>query len=637
MTFEKQKRRSFLAKSALLGGTLLTGTGVTAAADHIVVDQSDPSAYDSIQRAVYDAPDGATVQVASGTYEGDVWVPSSKSLVIRGDPGGDEPGAGPDAPVLDGEGATQSAGFFLESGENAPELVIEGLVIRNYGQDLYSPGIPDDEWGGGIRTSIRSNVTIRDVSMDHIAGPGVGVGGDGQKSARNWLVQRCQFDSIAHTAILLSSVVNSTVKNNEVTASDPVPDAEGQWWEENTPDGNPVFGIKIQTGGPSHDQTTVSKNVLIEENEVTGRFDSAGIKLFSYNTGGRQTLLSQVTIRDNTVELTDVGDDSIEPEEKHGIILDANPGLDWLPAAIRDVLIEGNTVIGANHAYKFNAMAPFTSDSETMGGVRNVVCRNNRAVECRIASIPLTLRQGNLSGVTIEDNTFERCGNGIVLWSRGRTLSDVDIRGNVFDHGGQSTEPDGLGIEAVGYGSDIDGVRVSESTFQNYSRAVIAYGLEDGNVRNVEITDCTIAGNDIGMASYGYPGESTLELSAKHTTFTNNRIGVVNLENASAADLHVHLCDFQNHTEFAAKNGTGTGVLDATCNYWGHPTGPSHEHSRVGRGEAVTAGVNYDPLLPQSFERVSENACHPAPGKPPKQTGKAGASTTDHSAHGPKK
>lgn len=636
MDFGSQKRRTFLAKSVLTGSCLLTSTGTAIATNQVTVDQNDSAAYDTIQEAVQAAPDGATINVENGTYNEQVWIPSSKQLTLSGDTGDDTPGAGPNAPVLDGEGETEAAGVSLENDETAPELTIEGFVIRNYGQDLHSPDGPIDEWGGGIKSGYRSNVTIRDVSIDHIAGAGIEVNNDGRATSQNWTVERCWLDSIAHTAIRLSSVVDATIKNNTVTASDPVSDAEGHWWEQNTPDGHPVYGIKVAAAA-SNGHTTASRNVVIEGNNITGRFDSAGIKLFSHNYGGTQTLAEQITIRNNTVELADAGDSSIEPNEKHGIIVSTNPGPNWLPAAIRDVRIEGNMVIGANHAYKFNAMSPFTAVEQTRGGIRNVVCRNNEAINCSIGCIPLTLRRGNLADVTIEANHFEHCDPGILLWSRGRTLSTVEIRDNVFHRDSRPDEGEyTYAVEAVAYGADVDEIQISGSEIQNHSHAVIAFGLENANVTDLTVTDCTLSDNNVGIASKGYPGDSTLELTAEQTTFENNRVGVVNLENASASDLHIHMCDFQGHTDFAAENRTGSGVLDATCNYWGHPTGPTHESNRPGRGEPVSDGVDYDPLLPQSFTSVSGNACHPAAGNPAEHAGATGKTRPEPPVKGPK-
>lgn len=635
MGFDSQKRRTFLAKSALTGGFLAASTGSASAADRVTVDPDDPSAYDSIQAAVHQAPDGATVEVASGTYNEQVWVPS-KRLTLRGDPGGDDRGAGPDAPVLDGEGATQAAGFTLENDESAPPLTIEGFVIRNYGQDLKSPGEPNDEWGSGIKTGYRTNVTVRDVSVDHVAGTGVGVVSDGRGTSRNWTVERCRFDSIAHTAVRFASVADATVANNEVTVSDPVPDAEGAWWEQNTPDGHPVYGIWVAaSAGNGH--AAASRNVVVEDNDVTGRFDSAGIKLFAHNTDGERALVEQVTVRNNAVELTDAGDDSIQPNEKHGVILDANPGPDVRPAAIRNVVVEGNSVVGANHAYKFNAMAPFTADGEPRGGIRTVVCRGNEATDCNLGCIPLTTRQGELADVTVERNRFDRCNQGVVLWSRGRSLGDADVLNNDFHRESRPPEDvDRYGVEIVAHGADVDGVRVSGSTIRKFSHAVIAFGLGDADATNVAVEDCTLADNHFGMANYGYPdSDSTLELSAERTVFEDNGVGVVNLRNASASDLHVHSCDFRGHSESAAANWTGTGVLDATCNYWGHPTGPSHSDNRRGRGEPVTDGVDYDPLLPQSFEKVPSNACHPLGGNSAEDGGVASQARAAGAGHRP--
>ncbi|WP_435365045.1 hypothetical protein [Haloarchaeobius sp. DYHT-AS-18] len=618
------QRRAFLKKSLMAGGIGLVGTTTATAARELTVDKDDPDAYDRIQRAVAEAPDGATIHIAGGTYEQQVGIPSSKSLTLRGDTGGDEPGAGPDAPVIDGGGVAGAGGISMENTEDGPSLTIEGVVIRNFGVDLNSPGQETNEAGAGIQTGYRSNVTIRDVSMDHIVGSAVAVYNGGRGTSRNWTVERCRFDSIAHTAINLSGVSDSVVRDNVITASDSVPDAEGNWWEQNTPDGNPVNGIRIQANAQDG-RTSVSRNVTVAANEVVGRFDISGIKVFSHNYSGAQSLVEQVTIRDNTVELTSDGDDDIQANEKHGIILDANGGPDWSrAAAIRDVTIEGNRVTGANHAYKFLAMSSFTSDSDTKSGVRDVVCRDNEAVDCGTGCIPLTTRAGDLADVTVEENRFENCQLGVNVWSRGRLVRGVTVRNNEIH---RDVRPDEYaerhGIQIVGYGADIEDIQVTEQDISKYNLGVVVFGVGDtsrdgraehATVRNVVVTDCTISNNDVGMLTWGYDDDSTLEATVERTTFEANERGVTTRGTASGDDLHVHHCNFLDHTEVAATNESGNGVVDATCNFWGHPTGPTTDGNNAGRGERVGDGVDYDPLLPQRFERVSEHACHPAPG-----------------------
>lgn len=622
MPFGQQKRRAFLARSALAGGAILSGVGSTAAATQLTVDRDDPEAYDSIQQAVHEAPDGAVITVTSGTYSGGVGIPASKELTIRGDPGDDSPGAGPDAPVLDGE-RDSGAAFYMESSESAPPLTIEGFVIRNYGTDLFTPGEPNDDWGAGISVGYRSNVTIRDVSMDHIAGSGVGAGSGGNGTSTNWLVERCTFDSIAHTAIRLSSVQESRIVDNEVTATDAVPDAEGQWWEKHTPAGYPVHGIQIAASA-SDGNESVTREITIEDNYLEARFDSTAINLFSHDYSGSQTLVEDVFIRNNTVDLTDIGN-PLHPSEKHGIKLGVNAGPDIRPAAMRDVLITGNTVRNATHAYKFNGMSPFEDDPDATGGLKRVECRDNVAIDSAAGCIPLTLREGDAAEFTIESNRFVDCKLGVVLWSGGRSLSSLTIRNNTYEQAGEDEASDTVfGIEPVAFGADLTDVTISNEEIRNHQIGLASFALEGARLTGVTVEDSVLSGNETGVLSRAYDEQSTVEQTIRETTIEANQVGVLTTDKTDASNMHVHRCDFRGHAEFAAENRSGIGVLDATCNYWGDPTGPTHDSNRPGRGDAVSDGVDYDPLLSQSYEKVPEEACHPGAGNPAEHAGSSG-------------
>ncbi|HCV44442.1 MAG TPA: hypothetical protein DGH68_13220 [Bacteroidetes bacterium] len=70
----------------------------------------------------------------------------------------------------------------------------------------------------------------------------------------------------------------------------------------------------------------------------------------------------------------------------------------------------------------------------------------------------------------------------------------------------------------------------------------------------------------------------------------------------SGIDVTIHYSNFNNYSSssFAIQNlDLGQSYLvDATNNYWGHPTGPTHPSNPAGQGAAVSDGVDFMPFEP---------------------------------------
>lgn len=642
---DEQERRSFLATTAALGGLALGSSGSAAAASTVRVDKSDPDAYDSIQRAVFNAPSGATIQIAPGRYTESFAIPKSKSLTIRGDTGGDGAGAGPDAPVIDGEGRVETGLFITGPSQNA--ITVEGLEFRNWGADL-APGESDD----AITSYKRSNVTVRDTTIRNIAGKGVTTSDGGGEAAENWLIERCRFDSIARNGVLLGSLDGGVVRNNEFRSTEPVPDKEDAWWERDRPAGNPVYGVLVAANA-GQGKGRVS-DVTVEDNDFQGQFDAGAVGVLSYNYGGTDVLLESVTVRNNSINLEPLAYDEDElPRGRgnHGVRIDANSGRDNRLSAIRDVHVVGNDISGAgdgvitinwsrsqdeglqgaegvsvreNTLTNCKEAVRFTTydGAET----RDITVTGNETVDCRTGTIVYTGPGGRTSDVRITNNQFVDYDLGVIPWASGEEIDGVDIVDNDFVRNSEAAVDNIVyGVEPVAFGADVKNIRVSGSSFSNTRRGIAAFALNDSET-NVVVEKCQFTDNRDGIGTFAFDEDSTVELHGEHLTFERNQVGARTGEKASGSNLHIHSSDFGNNTEYAAENRSGVGVIDATCNYWGDPTGPEHDSNRNGRGDLVSDGVDYDPLLPQSFEQVSGNACHPAGGNPNEHTGGSGRS-----------
>ncbi len=156
--------------------------------DGTVHNETQDKYYHSIQTAVTEAEPGDVIFVAPGVYSEEIQI--TKSITLRGDCGDmDQPGPGPNAPILDGENVPSP---FTEVGfqiRNADDVVIEGFEVRNYngrGIDLASGVDPGGE-----------NVTFRYNYVHDLGGSGVHAYSFSGQSVNGWVVTHNIIERVA--------------------------------------------------------------------------------------------------------------------------------------------------------------------------------------------------------------------------------------------------------------------------------------------------------------------------------------------------------------------------------------------------------------------------------------------------------
>jgi hypothetical protein len=162
---------------------------------------------------------------------------------------------------------------------------------------------------------------------------------------------------------------------------------------------------------------------------------------------------------------------------------------------------------------------------------------------------------GDIVGNVFRDNSFPGLQGGI---------QGSEITGNVFDGNGRG------GLELTGFGGAGDPTR----------------GAQGNNVscNNFVGNGFTNTGQGIFLSSGQFPGTISTNVFFDNNLF-GNRIGLTY---------------------------SGTEVIDAENNYWGHPTGPTHASNPGGVGDDVEGDtVDFDPWL------ESAATCAPAEGAPP--------------------
>ena len=146
--------------------------------------------------------------------------------------------------------------------------------------------------------------------------------------------------------------------------------------------------------------------------------------------------------------------------------------------------------------------------------------------------------------------------------------------------GAESTTIQGSGTRSSNYMVRIYSSNVTFKGFTvtnpNYGSGADASGIlvsaqySDGGISNIQILNNTITGNPIGIKID--PGEG---VTVSGLVINNNKI--------------------TGNTVYGVENTMTKSVVDATNNWWGDASGPSHSSNPNGKGDAVSDNVDFDP------------------------------------------
>jgi len=141
------------------------------------------------------------------------------------------------------------------------------------------------------------------------------------------------------------------------------------------------------------------------------------------------------------------------------------------------------------------------------------------------------------------------------------------------------------------------------------------YAFEAGNGGFVTIANCDVS-NCLGVASVDGSISAGILVTTYFGPGTNAMITGCNIINCTdgiaagygADDTSTVTANYNNITgnTYGIYNTSSTQIVDATRNWWGHASGPGGEGGRInpagiiiGRGDAVSINVNWNPWLPK--------------------------------------
>lgn len=138
------------------------------------------------------------------------------------------------------------------------------------------------------------------------------------------------------------------------------------------------------------------------------------------------------------------------------------------------------------------------------------------------------------------------------------------------------------------------------NTIQNVTQA----GIQIANsVGPTQITGNAISqANTLNSADKGaitlYVNVTNVNITGNSFSASNGAVAIRNQAGTVSDTIHVNQNNIAGNTGTAVKNlAQGGGLLDATNNWWGSNTGPTHSSNPGGLGDSVSNNVTYSPWL----------------------------------------
>lgn len=211
-----------------------------------------------------------------------------------------------------------------------------------------------------------------------------------------------------------------------------------------------------------------------------------------------------------------------------------------------------------------------------------------------------------IDGGIFSNNIIEGCSIGIYLaMSKNVIVSDNIIRYSTVGSGDSYYANAGVGIMNwntkawVNWQDPVNNV-IERNVVEYSDRQGICLGAWNPDIFTVSGT--VVRGNTIRYSG-NQPGIDLMYVTGPLTITGNdiysNPTGIGVGPEVTGAEAHFN--NIYNNTNFGADvwDWTGTASLDATCNWWGHASGPSGAGS--GSGDAVSTNVNYTPWLTEAY------------------------------------
>jgi hypothetical protein len=369
--------------------------------------------------------------------------------------------------------------------------------------------------------------------------------------------------------------------------------------------------IRLQAKGTSATDRLVIKDMLLTDG-------FAGI-YFQANSGDYTTLDNVACVNNSHVGIqTDIGGSTVHPDlVLHNCNLSSNGGHGFYgnTSGIFDGIQFINCHMDNNAGLGLYLVGRVTGLYVSGGSYNNNDADHNDATTCGIYTADLNTGFASPKANVIENAAINGNPRGTYLWTSGGPSFVID---GVTVNNNTAT----AGITVLVKSGTLDDLQVINSTANGNAQWGIYTLTTAGIIGNVTIDNIHVEENGYwGVYIRGYSGSApVLGGSVSNSQIINNNTGVY--LNGNVTGVSITNNDISNNggptgidvTEGAAAGneahhnnivGNGVGVnnadtdddFNATCNWWGNASGPTHASNPGGTGDAVSDGVIFAPWL----------------------------------------
>ncbi len=373
------------------------------------------------------------------------------------------------------------------------------------------------------------------------------------------------------------------------TSHSTVLEVNGKLNVEGTSDNSVVFTSYYddEYGNPADtysDGTATSSDrnaTWIEFNNVSDDESVVNNAVFKYASYGVKLHSASPTFTDNTFQ-----------DLTKGIYMDG----------VSEPVIEGNTFNDLTKTpFTISLVAyPASTDNNTISGSTFKMIEVNDETLTQDA----TLSQHDFGGITnipyyFDYNTTYTVGTGAVLTVDSGVVCKFNTYGKLDVEKGllaQGADGDGNSIVFTSYTDDFYGGDSNADSTETDSDDSNWYGIvfENTAIDSKSVMEYCVVKNANNSSYYGGVTTNSASPTITNCSFINNTSGVV-LNGSS--DPVINYCDFYDNENYGVNNVDETFTVDATNNWWGDNSGPTHTSNTDGTGEAVTDAVDFDPFI----------------------------------------
>ncbi len=371
--------------------------------------------------------------------------------------------------------------------------------------------------------------------------------------------------------------------------------------------------------GPAQITNLMVENNILEGNKVGLEVEDkdGGTHSLVTSISGNMFENNAVQVRDNS-RVLDILNVVTNNTFDRAVIVETASYLPFIWSSIQNAIDDanpGDTVLVYPGTYEEYILIdkPLTVKS-TNGAEETIIDGISFRYMIRIYSEDVTFE-----GFTVTNPTYEggADASGILIGAYlENSVDNVNILNNIVKavRSGTTGAPSMYGATGINIGrGQLSNVVVSGNTIENIHNPD---GAPVDHTCGINVWDgaenVVISNNTISDIKYnGIILECARNVRIKNNAITECGVGirVEPYEGATVSDLTIHYNNIAGNEEYGVLNTTKD-KIDATYNWWGHPSGPRRDkgnpNCKAGRGDRVSENVLYHPWLSKPFQTVLE-------------------------------